>query len=128
MRQKGTAAGKSVRLLRIGEQVRHVLAGILQRGEVHDPVLAGHIVSVSEVKVSPDLRIATVYVKALGGEDKAVLQALQRNARFLRGEVAHAMTTKYTPELRFRIDETYAEAGKIDALLRDPKVARDLGG
>jgi len=57
-----------------------------------------------------------------------VLQALQRNARFLRGEVAHAMTTKYTPELRFRIDETYAEAGKIDALLRDPKVARDLGG
>jgi len=127
MRQTQTPEGKSVRLLRIGEQVRHVLAGVLGRGEVRDPVLETHIVSVSEVRVSPDLRIATAFVKALGGDDDEVLAALRRNARFLRGEVARAMTTKYTPELKFRLDESYEEAGRIDALLRDPKVARDLG-
>lgn len=126
MRRTGTADGKSVRLLRIGEQVRHVLAGLLQRGEVRDPVLESTIVSVSEVRVSPDLRIATVYVKALGGDDREVITALARNARYLRGVVAHAMSTKYTPELRFRVDESYDTAGRIDALLRDPKVARDL--
>jgi ribosome-binding factor A len=126
MRQTQTPEGKSVRLLRIGEQVRHVLAGVLGRGEVRDPVLETHIVSVSEVRVSPDLRIATAFVKALGGDDDAVLAALKRNAKFLRGEVARAMSTKYTPELKFRLDESYEEASRIDALLRDPKVARDL--
>jgi ribosome-binding factor A len=126
MRQMQTPEGKSVRLLRIGEQVRHVLAGVLGRGEVRDPVLETHIVSVSEVRVSPDLRIATAFVKALGGDDEAVLAALRRNARFLRGEVARSMSTKYTPELKFRLDESYEEASRIDALLRDPKVARDL--
>lgn len=127
MRQTQTPEGKSVRLLRIGEQVRHVLAGVLGRGEVRDPVLESHIVSVSEVRVSPDLRIATAFVKALGGDDDEVLAALRRNAKFLRGEVARSMTTKYTPELKFRLDESYEEASRIDALLRDPKVARDLG-
>ncbi|MBW7945946.1 30S ribosome-binding factor RbfA [Sphingosinicella microcystinivorans] len=126
MRQTQTPEGKSVRLLRIGEQVRHVLAGVLGRGEVRDPVLESHIVSVSEVRVSPDLRIATAFVKALGGDDDEVLAALRRNAKFLRGEVARSMTTKYTPELKFRLDESYEEASRIDALLRDPKVARDL--
>ena len=126
MRQTQTPEGKSVRLLRIGEQVRHVLAGGLGRGEVRDPVLESHIVSVSEVRVSPDLRIATAFVKALGGDDDEVLAALRRNAKFLRGEVARSMTTKYTPELKFRLDESYEEASRIDALLRDPKVARDL--
>lgn len=126
MRQMQTPEGKSVRLLRIGEQVRHVLAGVLGRGEVRDPVLESHIVSVSEVRVSPDLRIATAFVKALGGDDEEVLDALRRNAKFLRGEVARAMSTKYTPELKFRCDESYEEASRIDALLRDPKVARDL--
>lgn len=126
MRQTQTPEGKSVRLLRIGEQVRHVLAGVLGRGEVRDPVLETHIVSVSEVRVSPDLRIATAFVKALGGDDDEVLAALRRNAKYLRGEVARAMTTKYTPELKFRLDESYEEASRIDALLRDPKVARDL--
>ena len=126
MRQTQTSEGKSVRLLRIGEQVRHVLAGVLGRGEVRDPVLETHIVSVSEVRVSPDLRIATAFVKALGGDDDEVLTALRRNAKYLRGEVARAMTTKYTPELKFRLDESYEEASRIDALLRDPKVARDL--
>ncbi|MBA4758469.1 30S ribosome-binding factor RbfA [Sphingosinicella sp.] len=127
MRQMQTPEGKSVRLLRIGEQVRHVLAGVLGRGEVRDPVLETHIVSVSEVRVSPDLRIATAFVKALGGDDDEVLAALRRNAKFLRGEVARSMSTKYTPELKFRLDESYEEASRIDALLRDPKVARDLG-
>ncbi len=126
MRQMQTPEGKSVRLLRIGEQVRHVLAGVLGRGEVRDPVLESHIVSVSEVRVSPDLRIATAFVKAIGGDDEEVLEALRRNAKFLRGEVARAMSTKYTPELKFRRDESYEEASRIDALLRDPKVARDL--
>jgi ribosome-binding factor A len=126
MRQMQTPEGKSVRLLRIGEQVRHVLAGVLGRGEVRDPVLETHIVSVSEVRVSPDLRIATAFVKALGGDDDEVLTALRRNAKFLRGEVARSMSTKYTPELKFRLDESYEVAGRIDALLRDPKVARDL--
>lgn len=126
MRQMQTPEGKSVRLLRIGEQVRHVLAGVLGRGEVRDPVLETHIVSVSEVRVSPDLRIATAFVKALGGDDDEVLAALRRNAKFLRGEVARSMSTKYTPELKFRLDESYEEASRIDALLRDPKVARDL--
>jgi ribosome-binding factor A len=126
MRQTQTPEGKSVRLLRIGEQVRHVLAGVLGRGEVRDPVLETHIVSVSEVRVSPDLRIATAFVKALGGDDDEVLAALKRNAKYLRGEVARSMSTKYTPELKFRLDESYEEASRIDALLRDPKVARDL--
>ena len=126
MRQMQTPEGKSVRLLRIGEQVRHVLAGVLGRGEVRDPVLESHIVSVSEVRVSPDLRFATAFVKALGGDDEEVLKALQRNAKFLRGEVARSMSTKYTPELKFRRDESFEEASRIDALLRDPKVARDL--
>ena len=126
MRQTQTPEGKSVRLLRIGEQVRHVLAGVLGRGEVRDPVLESHIVSVSEVRVSPDLRIATAFVKALGGDDDELLAALRRNAMVLRGDVARSMTTKYTPELKFRLDESYEEASRIDALLRDPKVARDL--
>ena len=126
MRQMQTPEGKSVRLLRIGEQVRHVLAGVLGRGEVRDPVLETHIVSGSEVRVSPDRRIATAFVKALGGDDDEVLAALRRNAKFLRGEVARSMSTKYTPELKFRLDESYEVAGRIDALLRDPKVARDL--
>ncbi len=127
MRQTQTPEGKSVRLLRIGEQVRHVLAGVLGRGEVRDPVLETHIVSVSEVRVSPDLRIATAFVKALGGDDDEVLAALKRNAKYLRGEVARSMSTKYTPELKFRLDESYEEASRIDALLRKPNVARDLG-
>lgn len=127
MRQTGTAEGKSVRLLRIGEQVRHILASVLGRGEVRDPVLESSIVSISEVRVSPDLRIATAFVKAIGGDDDAVIAALRKHAKFLRGEVARAMSTKHTPELKFRLDESYEEASRIDALLRNPKVARDLG-
>lgn len=128
MRQMRNEQGKSVRLLRVGEQIRHALAELLSRGEIHDDVLASHVVTVTEVRVSPDLRHATAYVKPLGGENEAeVLAALRRNTRFLRGEVARRINTKYAPNLVFRIDETFDEASRIDALLRSPNVARDLG-
>lgn len=127
MRQMRDDQGKSVRLLRVGEQIRHILAEVLSRGDVRDDVLAAHIISVSEVRVSPDLRHATAYVKPLGGGDEdAVITALKRAARYLRGEVARRLNTKYTPDLTFRIDESFDEAGRIDAILRSPRVARDL--
>lgn len=117
----------SVRLLRVGERVRHVLSEILARGDVHDPVIASHMISVTEVRMSPDLKHATVYVKPLlGGDEDEVLKALRKNVRFIRGEVAHRVNTKYAANLKFVLDESFDEGGKIDALLRDPKVARDL--
>lgn len=128
MRQKQTAEGRSVRVLRVGEQVRHALSDVLMRGDVHDDVLASHSVSVTEVRMSPDLRHATVFVKPLGGADEAeVLAALKRNVRFLKGEVAHRVNTKYAADLKFLPDESFDEASHIDTLLRSPKVARDLG-
>lgn len=121
--------GKSVRLLRIGEQVRHALADLLARREVRDPVLEATIISVSEVRVTPDLRAAIVFVHPLGGENAdAVLTALKANARFLRGEIAKKLATKYTPDLSFRLDESFDAGAKIDAILRRPEIARDLGG
>jgi len=129
MRQKQTPEGRSVRVLRVGEQVRHALSDVLMRGDVHDDVLASHSVSVTEVRMSPDLRHATVFVKPLGGADEAeVLAALKRNVRFLKGEVAHRVNTKYAADLKFLPDESFDEASHIDTLLRSPKVARDLGG
>ncbi len=128
-RTDGKDAGKSVRLLRIGEQVRHALAGVLGRREVRDPVLEAAIVSVSEVRVTPDLRQATVFVHPLGGANaEAVLAALKANARYLRGEVAKGLATKYTPDLSFRLDESFDAAARIDTILRRPEIARDLGG
>jgi len=119
--------GKSVRLLRIGEQVRHVLADLLNRREVRDPVLLDHIISVSEVRVSPDLRHAIAFVKPLGGRDEAVvLAALKANSRWMRGEIAKKLATKYTPDLEFRLDESFEAGARIDAILRTPHVARDL--
>ena len=127
MRRTETAEGRSVRLLRVGEQVRHALADILMRGDVHDDVLASHSVSVTEVRMSPDLRHATVFVKPLLGADEAeVLKALKRNVRYLKGEVAHRVNTKYAAELKFLADESFDEGSHIDSLLRDPKVAQDL--
>ncbi|WP_221893065.1 30S ribosome-binding factor RbfA [Parasphingopyxis marina] len=118
---------QSVRLLRVGERVRHVLSEILARGDVHDEVLASHMVSVTEVRMSPDLRHATVYVKPLlGGDEAEVLAALKKNVRYLRGEVAKRVNTKYAANLKFLLDESFDEGGKIDTLLRDPKVAQDL--
>jgi ribosome-binding factor A len=121
--------GKSVRLLRIGEQVRHAVADLLARRAVRDPVLENTIVSVSEVRVTPDLRAAIVFVYPLGGEGgDAVIAALKANARFLRGEIAKSLATKYTPDLTFRLDESFDTGAKIDAILRQPHIARDLTG
>lgn len=127
MRHNETPEGRSVRLLRVGEQVRHALSEILARGDVHDDVLASHPVSVTEVRMSPDLRHATVFVKPLLGADEAeVLAALKRNVRYLRGEVSRRVNTKYAAMLKFLPDESFDEGSHIDQLLRDPKVARDL--
>src|SRR3712207_3249029 len=124
MRRNETPEGRSVRLLRVGEQVRHALSEVLMRGDVHDETLASHSVSVTEVRMSPDLRHATVFVKPLLGADEAdVLQSLRRNVRYLKGEVARRVNTKYAADLKFLPDESFDEGGRIDALLRDPKVA-----
>ena len=118
---------KSVRSLRVGEQVRHVLSEILTRGDVHDETLARHMVSVTEVRMSPDLRHATVFVKPLLGKDEeAVLKALRTNTAYLQREVAHRIQTKYAAKLKFLADDSFDEGSHIDALLRDPQVARDL--
>jgi ribosome-binding factor A len=125
-RDTGTA-GPSQRALRAGELVRHALAEILQRGDVHDPVLEGHLVTIPEVRMSPDLRQATVYVMPLGGKDtNEVLDALERNKKFLRGEIAHRVNLKFAPEIRFRFDERFDEAERIEKLLRTSAVRRDL--
>ena len=116
-----------MRLLRVGEQVRHALSDILMRGEVHDEVLAAHSVSVTEVRMSPDLRHATVFVKPLlGADEDEVLAALRRNLRYLRGEVARRVNTKYAADLKFLADESFDEGSHIDRLLRSEEVARDL--
>lgn len=118
---------KSVRTLRVGEQVRHVLSEILARGDVHDQTLATHPVSVTEVRMSPDLRHATVFVKPLLGKDEdAVLKALRTNTAYLQREVAHRVRMKYAARLKFLADESFDEGSHIDALLRRPDVARDL--
>jgi ribosome-binding factor A len=116
-------------VLRVGEQIRHVLSEILARGDVHDDILATHPVSVTEVRMSPDLRHATVFVKPLLGKDEeAVLKALRTNTAYLQREVAHRIRMKYAAKLKFLADESFDEASHIDRLLRDPKVARDLHG
>ncbi|MEZ5852104.1 MAG: 30S ribosome-binding factor RbfA [Hyphomicrobiaceae bacterium] len=121
-----TGRGPSQRQLRVGELIRHKVAEMLVRGEIHDDVLAAHVVTIPEVRMSPDLRLATVYVMPLGGEDvKPVLAALDRNKRFMRGEIAEAVNLKFAPELRFRFDESFDEASRIDALLDSPVVRRD---
>ena len=120
---------RSVRLLRVGEQVRHILSEILQRGDVHDETLAKHMVSVTEVRMSPDLRHATVFVKPLlGHEEDAVLKALRTNTAYLQREVAARVQMKYAAKLKFLADESFDEGSHIDKLLRDPHVARDLEG
>jgi ribosome-binding factor A len=120
--------GGSQRQLRVGELIRHELADMLTRGEIHDPVLEAHLITVPEVRMSPDLRLATVYVMPLGGRDgKEVLGAFDRNKRYVRGEIARRVNLKFAPELRFRIDERFDEAERIEKLLRTPVVQRDLG-
>src|SRR5271168_3729480 len=121
------SAGGSQRQLRVGELIRHELAGMLSRGDVHDPVIEAHMITVPEVRMSPDLRLATIYIMPLGGRDeKDVLAALDRNKRYLRGEIGRRVNLKFAPEIRFRIDERFDEAERIEKLLRTPVVQRDL--
>jgi ribosome-binding factor A len=120
-------AAPSQRQLRVGELIRHKLAEMLSRGEIHDDVLASHVVTIPEVRLSPGLKLATAYVIPLGGTDtEAVLEALTRHKRYIRAEIAHAVNLKFAPDIRFRSDETFTEASRIDALLASPKVRRDL--
>jgi ribosome-binding factor A len=128
MRKNETSEGRSVRLLRVGEQVRHVLSELLARGDVHDPVLQSHLVSITEVRMSPDLRHATAFVKPLLGQDEdAVLKALRQNTAYLQREVAQRVRTKFAARLKFLADESFDEGSHIDRLLRSDKVAQDLG-
>jgi ribosome-binding factor A len=117
----------SQRAFRVGELVRHAMAELLIRGDVHDPVLEGHVITVPEVRMTPDLRLATIYVMPLGGRDlDEVLAAFERNKKYLRGEVAKRVNLKFAPDIRFQIDERFAEAERIEKLLRTPEVRRDL--
>src|SRR6201984_3297169 len=128
-RDPGTSQMLSQRQLRVGELVRHALAEMLTRGAVHDPVIQGHLITVPEVRMTADLKLATIYVMPLGGRDeKEVLAALERNKRFLRGEIAQRVNLKFAPDIRFRIDERFDEAERIEKLLHTPRVQRDLKG
>src|SRR5271156_1047415 len=127
--QRAQPAGGSQRQLRVGELIRHELAAMLSRGDVHDPVIQAHMITVPEVRMSPDLRLATIYVMPLGGRDAdAVIEALDRNKRYVRGEIARRVNLKFAPEIRFHIDERFDEAERIEKLLRTPVVQRDLSG
>ena len=122
-----TPEQQSVRVLKVGERVRHILSELLARGEVHDDVLTAHSVSVTEVRMTPDLRTAAAYVKPLLGEDEAVvLKALRSSTAYFQREVAKRLGLKFAPKLQFKPDESFDEAERIERLLRDPKVARDL--
>lgn len=124
-----TPETRSVRLLRVGEQMRHTLSDILARGSVHDETLARHPVTITEVRMSPDLRHATVFVKPLLGRDEeAVLKALRTNTAYLQREVAARVRMKYAARLKFLADESFDEGSHVDALLRAPHVAQDLAG
>lgn len=126
-RQQYTPEQHSVRLLKVGERVRHVLSELLTRQQVHDETLTAHSVSVTEVRMTPDLRQATVFVKPLlGADEEAVVTALRQNTAYLQREVAKRLALKFAPKLKFRADETFDEADRIERLLADPKVARDL--
>jgi ribosome-binding factor A len=123
-----TSGGEpSQRMLRVAELIRHAMSDLLSRGEILDPVLEKHVVTVPNVRMSPDLKLATIYVMPLGGQDaKEVIEALDRNKKFLRGEIARRVNLKFSPDLRFRQDEGFDASSKIDAILNSPKVRQDL--
>lgn len=128
-RQQASPETRSVRLLKVGEQVRHVISELLMRQEVHDEVLTSHAVSVTEVRMSPDLRHAIVFVKPLlGADEEEVVKALRTHTAFFQKAVASKLKLKYAAKLRFQPDESFDEAGRIDALLADPRVRRDIAG
>ena len=119
--------GPSQRMLRVGELVRHALSNVLARGEIEDTLLEGKVITVPEVRMTPDLKLANAYVMPLGGEGaEEVVEALNRHHRFIRGRIAPELDLKFAPDLRFFVDNTFDEFGKIDALLRSDRVQRDL--
>jgi ribosome-binding factor A len=125
----GARSEPSQRQLRVGELIRHALSELLTRGDVHDPVIEDHLVTIPEVRMTADLRLATIYVIPLGGRDQnEVVAALDRNKRFLRGEIARRINLKFAPDIRFQIDARFDEAERIEKLLRTPAVQRDLEG
>lgn len=128
MTRQHAAKGPSQRQLRVGEILRHALADLLTRTDIADPELEGRYITVTEVKTSPDLRHATVFVRPFGADEDgpAIVKALSRHQRFLRGELGRRIDLKFTPDLAFRLDESFDEAERIDALLRSPTVSRDL--
>ncbi|MCU0790912.1 MAG: 30S ribosome-binding factor RbfA [Nitratireductor sp.] len=123
-----SAKGPSQRQLRVGEMVRHALTQLLQRGEIPDPLIEKSVISITEVQMSPDLKIATVFLSPLGGQDpQPLVKALAANQKLIRGRIAHALRQmKYMPEFRFRADTSFDNFAKIDRLLHSPEVARDL--
>lgn len=126
-RHSASKSAPSQRQLRVGEIMRHALAEMLARGDIHDAVIASHVITISEVRMSPDLKLATIYVMPLGGQDLGpVLEALGNNRRFIRGELARAVNLKSAPDIRFRADESFEEATRIDRLLDSPKVRQDV--
>jgi ribosome-binding factor A len=126
-RRSEKTTGPSQRQLRVGELIRHALAEMLTRGDIHDDVLAAHVITIPEVRMTPDLRLASIYVMPLGGKDIApVLAALDRNRKYIRTEVAHTVNLKFAPDIRFLADESFEEAARIDRLLATKKVRQDL--
>lgn len=126
-KKKAAASAPSQRMLRVGELIRHKLAEMLVRGEIHDDTIASHVITISEVRLSPDMKLATVYVMPLGGKDiRPVIEALEHHKRYIRSELAHEVNLKYAPEVRFREDESFEEATRIDRLLDSERVRRDV--
>ena len=124
---KDQKLGPNQRSLRVGELVRHALAAIFARGDVEDDALRGAIITVPEVRMSPDLKLANAYVMPLGGQRaEAIVEALNRHRKFMRGRVAPQINMKFAPDVKFFVDDTFEEAGRIEALLRSDKVKRDL--
>jgi ribosome-binding factor A len=127
MARPAKPSGPSQRQLRVGELIRHALAEMLARGDIHDEVLSRHVVTVPEVRLTPDLKLATAYVMPLGGGDVGpVLKALNSHKKHIRGEIAHRVNLKYAPDIRFLQDESFAEAERVDALLYSDKVRQDI--
>ena len=127
MSKDNKPAGPSQRMLRVGELVRHALAAMFARGEIEDDALRGAVITVPEVRMTPDLKIANAYIMPLGGlHAEEIVAALNRHRKFVRGRVAPQINMKYAPEVRFFVDDTFEEASRIDALLRSDKVQRDL--
>ena len=130
MAKKPAAAapkGPTQRMLRVAEMVRHKLAEMLIRAEIHDDILTGHVITIPEVRITPDLKVLTAYVMPLGGENvEEVIAALNRNKKFIRSEIARTVNLKYAPDLKFKFDEMFDEAARIDRLLHSPKVRADV--